>query len=296
MTVQKKTSLNRIIALRVDRPSIFSIDRTGGDLQLIVDDLVGVPDGVQVDTHRGVVYWTNMGRDFDADDGSVEVIGLDGTDRSFLAGHGDLTTPKQICLAAERDLLYWSDREGANVLRSNTDGSHLTRLVDRSSEIGGKSALVNQCVGIAVDNVNERILWTQKGPPKGGQGRIFCAGLEIPPGETSSARSDIKVLLEDLPEPIDLEIDAHNGLLYWTDRGAPPYGNSLNRARITPEGLADPQVICTGFAEAIGLAIDAAAGLAYVADLAGQIWCVDLQTRRPEVIFKQGKITGIALY
>ncbi|WP_236597081.1 hypothetical protein [Paraburkholderia hiiakae] len=263
---------------------------------MIVDELKGTPDGIQFDKRRNTIYWTNMGLDFNADDGSIEAIDLNGENRHVLAGKRAFTTPKQLYLDASRELLYWCDREGGAVWRSKTDGSELTRLVDRSSAEGGKSAILNQCVGIALDHANQRILWTQKGPAKGGQGRIFSAGLEMPVGETAANRSDIKVLLKDLPEPIDLEIDAENALLYWTDRGAAPYGNSLNRARLTPDGLLDSQVICVGFAEAIGLAVDAGANAAFVADLGGQIWRVDLETGNKELIFKLGHITGIALY
>jgi len=296
MSAIQSSVFKRIIALRVDQPSIFSVDRSGGDYQVVVGGLDGVPDGVQVDGARGIVYWTNMGADFDADTGTVESATLSGADRRLLAGQGAFTSPKQLHLEADHQLLYWCDREGAAVLRSKTDGSGLIRLVDRSEEPGGKRELLNQCVGIAVDRAHQRILWTQKGPSKGGQGRIFSAGLEIPTGETASTRSDIQILLKDLPEPIDLAVDAEKALLYWTDRGAPPCGNSLNRARLTPNGLADPEVICTGFEEAIGLTVDSAGNLAYVADLAGQIWCVDLGTGRSEVICQHGKLTGIALY
>ncbi|WP_454691229.1 hypothetical protein [Achromobacter aloeverae] len=306
MPAEQASGSKRIYALRIDPPStsIFSIDCAGQDYRLVLGGLEGVPDGIQVDKGRGVVYWTDMGRrhplenggiEFDAADGSVEAVSLDGTNRRLLAGNGQLTTPKQLYLDADRELLYWCDREGGTIWRSRTDGGELTRLVDRAEEAGGRSAILNQCVGIAVDHANARILWTQKGPEKGGQGRIFSAGLDIPAGQTASTRTDIKMLLGNLPEPIDLEIDAENGVLYWTDRGAPPYGNSLNRARLTPDGLADPQVICVGFDEAIGLAVDAAAGAAFVADLAGHIWRVDLATGKQDPIFELGRITGIVL-
>jgi hypothetical protein len=36
-----------------------------------------------------------------------------------------------------------------------------------------------------------------------------------------------------LPEPIDLELDLYNHMLYWTDRGDPPRGNTVNRANLT---------------------------------------------------------------
>jgi hypothetical protein len=44
---------------------------------------------------------------------------------------------------------------------------------------------------------------------------------------TPPNRTDIEVLFDGLPEPIDLELDLKNRVLYWTDRGDPPRGNSL---------------------------------------------------------------------
>ncbi|KZP17117.1 hypothetical protein FIBSPDRAFT_894523 [Athelia psychrophila] len=38
-----------------------------------------------------------------------------------------------------------------------------------------------------------------------------------------------KTLYAHLPEPIDLELDTTSRTLYWTDRGDPPLGNTLNR-------------------------------------------------------------------
>ena len=38
------------------------------------------------------------------------------------------------------------------------------------------------------------------------------------------------MLFDGLPEPIDLELDLENRVLYWTDRGDPPRGNTVNRA------------------------------------------------------------------
>jgi hypothetical protein len=60
-------------------------------------------------------------------------------------------------------------------------------------------------------------------------GRIFRANIEIPKGETPTNRSDIEVLFDRLPEPIDLELDVANRVLYWTDRGDPPAVGRVNR-------------------------------------------------------------------
>ena len=37
-----------------------------------------------------------------------------------------------------------------------------------------------------------------------------CANLEIPKGQSPANRSDIEVLFEELPEPIDLDLDLNN--------------------------------------------------------------------------------------
>src|SRR5215510_2300786 len=63
-------------------------------------------------------------------------------------------------------------------------------------------------------------------------GRILRAGVDIPKGETAANRSDIEVFFDRLPEPIDLEFDLNHRMLYWTDRGDPPRGNTVNRASI----------------------------------------------------------------
>jgi hypothetical protein len=81
-----------------------------------------------------------------------------------------------------------------------------------------------------VDVEGGKLYRTQKGSDNAGQGRIFRANLETPSGQSSAHRSDIEVLFDRLPEPIDLELDPGNRMIYWTDRGDPPRGNTVNLA------------------------------------------------------------------
>lgn len=60
---------------------------------------------------------------------------------------------------------------------------------------------------------------SQKGQDKGNKARIFRTNIGIPNGETPSKRSAIELLFDCLPEPIDLELDKGNKILYWTDCG-----------------------------------------------------------------------------
>jgi hypothetical protein len=73
-----------------------------------------------------------------------------------------------------------------------------------------------------------------------GLGRIHRANVEIPAGQTPATRSDIEIFFDGLPEPIDLEFDHKNRLLYWTDRGDPSRGNTVNRVSIDNPAKAPP--------------------------------------------------------
>ena len=127
------------------------------------------------------------------------------------------------------------------MMRANLDGSQIETLVETGRGDADRRDQNRWCVGITIDPVREQIYWTQKGPDNGDRGRIFRAGLEIPKGETAANRSDIEVFFDHLPEPIDLELDLKNRVLYWTDRGDPPRGNTVNRASIDakPAGAGD---------------------------------------------------------
>ena len=121
-------------------------------------------------------------------------------------------------------------------MRANLDGSHVETLVETGH--GDETGAIR--LGGASESPSipklQKIYWTQKGPDKAGLGRIFRASIEIPKGESPANRSDIEVLFDQLPEPIDLELDLKNRVLYWTDRGDPPRGNTVNRAPIDKAG------------------------------------------------------------
>ena len=195
-------------------------------------------------------------------DGSIERADLDGRNRTTIVPEGATFTPKQIHLDKENGKLYWSDREGMRVMRANLDGSNIETLVQTGRATPIASTQTKWCVGITIDPKRKQIYWTQKGPDDAGLGRIFRANIEIPKGETPANRSDIEVWFDRLPEPIDLELDLTNRVMYWTDRGDPPRGNTVNRASMdaNPKTRAGDCVYppdggdryCPGRSEAIG--------------------------------------------
>jgi hypothetical protein len=291
-TPGRKAAVGRLFVLELSGDRIHSMSPDGSDRKVIVTNC-RLPDGIAVDVEAGHIYWTNMGVP-NLDDGSIERADLDGKNRRVIVPQGATFTPKQIQLDKKNGRLYWCDREGMRVMRSNLDGSQIETLVEAGRGDGDRRDLTRWCVGITIDPVRQHIYWTQKGPDKGGQGRLFRAGIEIPKGETADKRSDIEVFFDRLPEPIDLELDRKNRVLYWTDRGDPPRGNTVNRASINAKPQA-PEIVVTHLMEGIGIALDVPRDRMFVTDFAGSIYSANLDgSGERNFLYAQGNLTGIA--
>jgi hypothetical protein len=135
--------------------------------------------------------------------------------------------------------------------------------------------------------------WTQKGEDDSGHGRIFRASINMPRGQAPMDRLDAEVLLEGLPEPIDLELDLEHRVLYWTDRGDPPRGNTVSRRPIA--GQLNQEIVLGHLMEGIGVALDVRGDRMFVTDLAGCIYSAHLDgsEKRP-IAMAQGNLSGIA--
>jgi DNA-binding beta-propeller fold protein YncE len=264
----------------------------GSDKKVIADGC-RVPDGIVVDVEAGHIYWTNMGVP-NLDDGTIERADLDGSNRKLIVAQGITHTPKQLHLEKRRGKLYWCDREGMRVMRANLDGTNVETLVRTGKGEEDSRDATKWCVGITVDPRREQIYWTQKGPDNASVGRIFRAGMDIPEGEDAVSRTDIETWLDGLPEPIDLELDLDSRVLYWTDRGNPPLGNTVNRASIDAPGHA-PEIIAGDLMEGIGIALDVVGNRIFVTDLGGSVYTAKLDgsEMRP-FLFAQGNLTGVA--
>ena len=273
---------------------IVSCNTDGSDLQPVVSPLPTLPDGVTIDHNNGTMWWTNMGTALSTDTGSIETASLDGSNRRIIVPTGTkgVWTPKQITLAKESRTLYWCDREGMKVMRMPLATEEPEVLISTGDpHIAADTAdMRNWCVGIAVDEQRGWFYWTQKGASKGNAGAIYRARID-----NTEVREKV---FENLPEPIDLELDEENAVLYWTDRGDPPRGNTLNRAFVGggEESIGGIKILASRFHETIGLALDLGKDVVYLSDLAGGVYAVDLQTQKKKVLFPElGDLTGIAL-
>jgi sugar lactone lactonase YvrE len=285
-------AVGRLFVLELSGGRIHAMNPDGTDQKVIVSNCHS-PDGIAVDVEVGRIYWTNMGVP-NLNDGSIECADLDGRNRKVVVPPGLTFTPKQIQLDKKSGKLYWCDREGMRVMRSNLDGSQIETLVETGRGDADRRDQTRWCVGITIDPERTQIYWTQKGSDNGEQGRLFRAGLEIPKGETAANRSDIEVFFDHLPEPIDLELDVKNRVLYWTDRGDPPRGNTVNRASIDTKPRA-PEIVVTHLMEGIGIALDVPHDRMFVTDFAGSVYSAKLDgSGERNFLYAQGNLTGIA--
>src|SRR6266567_2020583 len=144
-----KTAAARLIFLEASQGRIFSVNPDGSDKKVLVSEC-RIPDGVAIDVEAGHFYWTNMGVP-NRNDGSIERVDLDGRNRKTIIPEGGTFTPKQLHLEKESGKLYWSDREGMRVMRSNLDGSNIETLVETGQGDADRHDLKRWCVGITVD-------------------------------------------------------------------------------------------------------------------------------------------------
>lgn len=272
---------------------IISTTTQGSATKDVVSNISTLPDGIAIDHSLQHMYVTHMGSALSTNSGFIMRYNLDGSDPKTVIRTGSIGvwTPKQITFVEHQGTkwIYWCDREGMKVMRACVDALPATAevLLSTGNPADGDDKM-KWCVGIAVDGARNTVYWSQKGASKGSSGRIFRANI-------SDVEASKEVLFDQLPEPIDLEFDEHYNVLYWTDRGDPPRGNSLNRAYVG-EKRGQVEILATRFHEAIGLALDRAERKAYVSDLAGGVYEVDLQSRKKKVLFPElGDLTGIAL-
>jgi DNA-binding beta-propeller fold protein YncE len=286
----------RLFVLDLSGGRVMSANADGSDLKTLVSEGRHLPDGVVVDVEAGHIYWTNMGNP-SKNDGAIMRADLNGSNVTTIVPEGGTFTPKQLQLDKKNGRLYWSDREGMRVMRVNLDGSGLETLIDASRREFARRDARNWCVGIALDVEGGKLYWTQKGSDNANEGRIFRANLEIPKGQTAANRTDIELLYHGLPEPIDLDLDLDHRMMYWTDRGDPPRGNTVNRAPMDAANgsCQEPEIVFTHLMEGIGLALDLKGRRMFLTDLGGSVYSANLDgSDKKTLLYAQGNLSGIA--
>lgn len=71
---------------------IVTVNADGSESRTLLAGLHSLPDGVVADTQGGHLYWTNMGNPA-GNDGSIERIDLDGSNRTTIVPVGGPSPP-----------------------------------------------------------------------------------------------------------------------------------------------------------------------------------------------------------
>jgi hypothetical protein len=90
-------------------------------------------------------------------------------------------------------------------------------------------------------------------------------------------------------------------MMYWTDRGDPPRGNTVSRAPMDgragfdPKHRGDQEILVTGLKEGIGISLDVTGKRMYFTDLGGTVYGANLDgSDKRALLTGQGGLTGIA--
>ncbi|KAJ5985696.1 3-hydroxyacyl-CoA dehydrogenase-like protein [Penicillium canescens] len=255
---------------------ILTCEASGVRMRAIIENLA-LPDGIGISPTQQRLYWSNMGTP-GVNDGSIMSCSLRGSDVATVVPKGGVHTPKQIAVDDPSRKLYFADREGLRIMRCDMDGSHLETLIQTGDwkTPEHQTDPMRWCVGITVSQTG-KFFWSQKGNSRGHCGRIFCANIDPSAGNGR----DMSLLLQGLPEPIDLYFDDKRLNLYWTDRGELPFGNSLNELSfhssvLTPGSQTQHRILARNFHDPIGLVVDSKQRCAYVAELGGSVYKCNL--------------------
>ena len=166
-----------------------------------------------------------------ANDGSILRSDLDGGNLTTIVPPGGTFTPKQLQIEKTNGKLYWSDREGMRVMRANLDGSASrpsstpARAILARAAIQQNGAWASPSMPMAARSTGRRRAATTRAKVASCAPESTFRGSRRRPTAWISNCSTTS-----LPEPIDLDFDLGNRMLYWTDRGDPPRGNTVNRA------------------------------------------------------------------
>ena len=161
------TKVCRLFVLDLSGVSIL-VNTDGSDQKII---LTGCrhPEGIAINIEASHIYSPNMDVP-NLNDGSIELVNLDGRNHTIIVSEGYTFTPKQIYLNKKNCKLYWVDREWMRFMRSNLNGSKIETLAQTGEGQTDRVNSINCCIGITVDVDDKSIYWTQKGPENWGRG------------------------------------------------------------------------------------------------------------------------------
>src|SRR6266481_5120865 len=232
----------------------------------------------------------------EASGGRIHSANADGSDRKVIVSGARV--PDGVVVDVEARHIYWTNmgvpsKNDGSIERVDLDGRNRVTIIGE-----GKTFTPKQ---LHLEKRSGKLYWCDREGMRVMRANLDGSNIEIlvdtSKGETPVDRTDIELLFDGLPEPIDLELDLKNRLIYWTDRGDPPRGNTVNRASIDADFSKHPpsDILLTHLMEGIGIALDFKGNRMFTTDLAGNIFSAKLDgSEKKPLLVAQGNLTGIA--
>lgn len=197
------------------------------------------PKQINIDNQARQLYWSDR-------DSMVWRSELDGSQPEVILSRHSIVQPAGMGLDVAKRQMYITDRASGRLYRVGFDMPEgatpenrpdVELLVVYSNPLRGAMPL-----NIAMDLNERRLYWTDRE-----RGVIFTMGMDIPAGSTPQDRTDIKILLDGLVDPVGIALDDVTKRLYFTEL-------SGRVSRVNLDGSNQEVILQMGAASGIALA------------------------------------------
>ncbi len=176
------------------------------------------PKQLQLDLVHAKIYWS------DREGAKAWRANLDGSGAEvLLSGHG-IQQLVGMALDIPKGQFYVTDRYAKTILRANFD---MPAGMDASTRTDMEQLLLEQGsaepVDLDLDLGHRTMYWTDRS-----LGTIQRAGMDLPSGQTSTGRTDVKTLMSNLSIPIGISLDLKASTLYFTQLGGQIFRANLD--------------------------------------------------------------------
>src|SRR5579872_5754432 len=211
-------------------------------------------------------------------------VNTDGSNLRVVA-EGLKSGPDGIAIHVAARQIFWTNmgkmkEDDGSIERVDFDGANRTTVVPVGGTFTAKQ--------LKIDTKNGKLYWSDREGMRVMRANLDGSKIEtlVETGRGDEARRDARNWC------VGIAVDPKGRMIYWTDRGDPPTGNSVSRARMDK---LKQEIVVRDLHEGIGIALDVAGGRMYFTDLGGSVYSARLDGSDQKVLLSgQGALTGIA--
>lgn len=197
------------------------------------------PKQINIDNQARQLYWSDR-------DSMVWRSELDGSEPELILSRHNIVEPAGMGLDVAKRQMYITDRARGRLYRVGFDmpeGATPENRPDVELLVVYNNPLQEAMpLNLALDLSERKLYWTDRR-----RGVIFTMNMDIPAGSTPENRTDIKILVDGLADPVGIALDDVTKRLYFTEL-------SGRVSRVNMDGTGKEVILITGAASGIALA------------------------------------------